>query len=88
MPTKEKHNACGNSFTGRVLYYHELYLLVDTLLLADVFENFRTTCLNTYKLDPAHYYTAPGLSFDALLKALTPIIAKSPPSKVVCALVE
>jgi hypothetical protein len=33
-----------------------------------VFENFRSTCLKTYKLDPAHYFTAPGLSFDALFK--------------------
>ena len=38
------------------------------LLLADVFENFRKTCLKHYGLDPAHYYTSPGLSWDALLK--------------------
>ena len=38
------------------------------LLLADVFENFRTTCLRHYKLDPAHYYTSPGLAWDACLK--------------------
>ena len=48
--------------------YHMLYLKSDTLLLADVFENFRTTCLDTYKLDPARYFTSPGLSWDALLK--------------------
>ena len=48
--------------------YHDLYLMTDVLLLADVFENFRKTCLNQYMLDPAHYYTAPGLSWDALLK--------------------
>ena len=48
--------------------YHDLYLLTDTLLLADVFENFRKTCLKNYGLDPAHYYTSPGLSWDALLK--------------------
>ena len=48
--------------------YHDLYLRTDVLLLADVFENFRTTCLRQYELDPAHYYTSPGLSWDALLK--------------------
>ena len=48
--------------------YHDLYLATDTLLLADVFENFRKTCLKHYGLDPVHYYTSPGLSWDALLK--------------------
>ena len=48
--------------------YHELYNETDVLLLADVFENFRNICLENYKLDPAHYFTAPGLSWDACLK--------------------
>ena len=48
--------------------YHDLYLKSDILLLADVFENFRKTCLQYYKLDPRHYFTSPGLSWDAMLK--------------------
>ena len=48
--------------------YHNLYLQSDVLLLADVFENFRKTCLEYYRLDPCHYFTSPGLSWDAMLK--------------------
>ena len=48
--------------------YHDLYLKSDILLLADVFENFRKTCLQYYKLDPCDYFTSPGLSWDAMLK--------------------
>ena len=48
--------------------YTDLYSRTDVLLLADVFENFRKTCQKQYGLDPAHYYTSPGLSWDALLK--------------------
>ena len=48
--------------------YHNLYNETDVLLLADVFESFRNICMENYKLDPAHYYTAPGLAWDACLK--------------------
>ena len=48
--------------------YHDLYVTTDALLLADVFENLRKVCQEKYGLDPAHYYNAPGLSWDALLK--------------------
>ena len=48
--------------------YHDVYLGSDVLLLADVFENFRKTAMATYGLDPAHYLTLPGYSWDALLK--------------------
>ena len=48
--------------------YHDLYVKTDVALLADVFENFRNLCQEQYGLDPAHYYTSPGLSWDALLK--------------------
>ena len=48
--------------------YSDLYCRTDVLLLEDVFETFRKMCLHQYGLDPAHYYTSPGLSWDALLK--------------------
>ena len=48
--------------------YHDLHLKADVLLLADVFEKFINTCLNYSKLDPCHYYSSPGLSWNAMLK--------------------
>ena len=58
-----------NTFNCQTLQdYHDLYLKSDVLLLADVFENFRKTCLKHYKLDPCHDYTAPGLAWDACFK--------------------
>ena len=48
--------------------YHDHCLKKDVLLLADVFEKFIDTCLTYYKLDPCHYFSAPGLSWDTMLK--------------------
>ena len=41
--------------------YHDLYFQSDTLLLADVFTNFRKVCFDIYESDPAHFLSAPGL---------------------------
>ena len=47
---------------------HDLYVQCDTLLLADVFENFRDKCIKIYGLDPAISFSAPGLAWEACLK--------------------
>ena len=43
--------------------YHDLYVQSDTLLLADVFENFRNKCIEIYEADSAHFLYAPGLAW-------------------------
>ena len=48
--------------------YHDLHLKSDVHILADVFENFRKTCMQYYKLDQWHYFKSPGLSWDAMFK--------------------
>ena len=48
--------------------YHDHYLKKDVLLLVDFFEKFIDACLKFYKLDPCHYFSSPGLSWDAMLK--------------------
>ena len=48
--------------------YHDLYLHADVLLLADVFEKFRYDSMECYGLEPTHYYSLRGLSWDAALK--------------------
>ena len=47
--------------------YHDIYLQTDVFILADIFEKFRKVCLKVYNLDPAHFYSAPNLSWDAML---------------------
>ena len=48
--------------------YHDLYVQGDTLLLVDVFENFRNKCIEIYELDPTHFLSTPGLAWQACLK--------------------
>ena len=48
--------------------YHDLYVQSDTLLLADVYENFRNMCFEKYQLDPTYFASAPGLAWQACLK--------------------
>ena len=49
-------------------HYHDHYFKKNVLLLTDVFEKFIDTCLKYFELDPCHYFSAPGLSWDATLK--------------------
>ena len=48
--------------------YHELYVQSYTLLLVDVFENFRDKCIEIYEVDASHFFSAPGLAWQACLK--------------------
>ena len=48
--------------------YHDHYLIKDVLLLINVFEKFNDTCLKYYGLDPCHYFSSPGFSWDVVLK--------------------
>ena len=48
--------------------YYDVYLKCEGLILADVFEKLRNNTLKNYKLFPSHYLSAPGLSWDAMLK--------------------
>ena len=55
-----------NSFNCKTFKdYHDLYIKNDMYLLADFFEKFRSECMEGYGLDAAHYYTAPGMAWNA-----------------------
>ena len=58
--------------------YHDHYLKKDVLLLADVFEKFIDTCLKYYGLDPCHYFSSPGLSWNSMLKMTNIALEKIP----------
>ena len=70
--TKDEYNFAQNiwnSFFCKTFQDHmEIYLLADCLLLCDVFENFRSNCLQQYSIDPCYYFSAPHFTFDAFLK--------------------
>jgi len=60
-------STCGSGSPSKRSEYSDLYIKTDVLLLAD-FENFRDSCIASYGLDPAYYYTLPGFTWDAMLK--------------------
>ena len=66
VQTMRMQLVCGVHFGARQL--HDVYLQLDVLLLVDLFEKFRRSCLAFYSLDPLHYYTTPGLAWDAALR--------------------
>ena len=47
--------------------YHDVCLQTDVLILGDIFQKFREVCMQVYNLDPAHFYSTPNLSWDAIL---------------------
>ena len=62
-------NKIWNEFNMKYMSdYHDHHLKKEVLLLADVFEKFIGTCLKSHKLDPCHYFSSLGLSWDAMLK--------------------
>ena len=64
------HKGIPHSSREAISDYHNVYLQLDVLLLADFFEKFHRNCLELYSLDPLHYYTTPSLAWDAALRML------------------
>ena len=65
---KHAQNVCNTFGCKTFRDYHDIYLKTDVLLLADVFKKFRDSSIHHYSLDPAHYFSSPGMFWDALLK--------------------
>ena len=69
--TKEQHNSALGVYNGfkcnNLGDYYDIFLRTDVFLLADIFQKFRGVCMQVNKLDPAHFYSAPNLSWDAML---------------------
>ncbi len=65
---KHVQNICKTFDIHNMRTYSELYLKTDVLILADVFEQFRDVTMDNFGLDPCHYYTAPGMSWEAMFK--------------------
>ena len=65
---KHAQNVFNKFQCKNILDYHNIYLKSDVLLLSDIWDNFRNVCFKNYGLDTCYYYTAPGLSFDSMLK--------------------
>ena len=71
MQTINKQKEFVNEFETKSLgEYHDLYFQGDTVLLADVFKNFRNMCLKIYELDPIRFFSVPRLVWKAALKRL------------------
>ena len=50
------------NFDKNIGYYYDLHVQSDTLMLVDVFENFRSKCIEIHEVDPTHILSAPGLA--------------------------
>ena len=72
LPTQPRYRGDYVTYGRDVIFARKTTVLhapiILLMLLSDIFENFREVCMKNYKLDPAWYYTSPGLSWDALLK--------------------
>ena len=65
---KDEKSVCKDFEIKHLGQYHYLYLRSDVLLLANIFENFREICLEMYELEPAEFFSTPGLAWQAALK--------------------